>query len=399
MTEHQTKVVLPSFQSDGFGRIRTSGTGQRLDVEFIYGKQSDFFDEITNNGTVTHNPNSRDLTLALADAVDGSYALMRSHPVPYTPGNSQLEDITGVLDLSEIGNGAAQVFLRSSVSGSVDEHVVDQSAWSKDRSSYIDWTKSHIFQMDFQSLKVGRIRFNMVRDGLPVCVHEIFNDNRINTGYWQMPSLPAYWRIYNDATYTYMECGYGDEANAIGFRYRIAANASATMSAICVTVKSEGGQDLVDMGGLPRVADNGVTSVTASATLVPILSVRPMATFNGFANLGIAIPIDVDVETNNPIRLVVLHDAVLTGASWNAVAESIMEFDVASTAITGGHEVDAGYVSSAAKNRATSAGSILGKTVLWARNNGLTGILTIAAVRTGATDADVLAALKWKEIR
>jgi hypothetical protein len=38
---------------DAFGRLRTSGTGQRLDVEFIYDKQDEFFDEITNAGTVT----------------------------------------------------------------------------------------------------------------------------------------------------------------------------------------------------------------------------------------------------------------------------------------------------------------------------------------------------------
>ena len=392
-------VSLPAVQSDGFGRIRTSGTGQRLDVEFIYDKQPDFFDEITNNGTVTHNPNSRDLTLALLDAVAGSYSLMRSHPVPYTPGNSQMEDITSVLDLAGIGGGVAQVFLRSSVTGVVDETVVDQGAWSKNQAADADWTKSHIFQLDFQSLKVGLIRFVMVRKGGAVIVHEMDNDNKIDTGYWQMPSLPAYWRIYNDATYTYMECGYGDEANAIGFRYRITANAAATMRAICVTVKSEGGQDLVDMGGLPRTADNGVTPVTASTSLVPILSIRPGATFNGFANLGIAIPVAIDVETNNPIRLAVIHNATLTGAVWAAVGDSMMESDVTATAITGGHEVDSGYVSSSAKNRATSAGSLLGKTVLWARNNGLTGSLTVAAIRTGGTDAAILAALKWKEIR
>lgn len=393
------QVALPSAQSDGFGRVRVSGTGQRLDAEFIYDKQPDFFDEITNSGTVAHNANSRDLTLSLSDAANGSYALMRSHPVPYTPGNSQLTDETSVLDLSGIGGGTAQVFLRSSVSGSVVETVADQVNWSEDVVANADWTKSHIFSMDFQSLKVGRIRFNLVRSGVAVCVHEMFNDNAINTGYWQLPSLPAYWRIYNDATYTYMEVGYGDEANAIGFRYRIAANASATMRAICCTVKSEGGQNLGDMTGLPRVADNGISSVTASTTLVPILSVRPSSTFNGFDNLGLAIPIDVDVETDNPIRLVVLHNATLTGETWSAVGDSMMEYDVSASALSGGHEVDSGYVSSSAKNRATSAGSLLGKTVLWNRKNSLTGILTVAAVKTGATDASVLAALKWKEIR
>lgn len=394
-----SNVALPENQSDGFGRVRTSGTGQRLDVEFIYDKQPDFFDEFTNNGTVTHNGNSRDLTLALLNAADGSHATMRSHPVPYTPGNSQLPEETSVLDLSGIGGGVAQVFLRTSVSGTVSEQVVDQSNWSRNVGSDIDWTKSHIFTMDFQSLKVGRIRFVMVRKGEAITMHEMENDNKINTGYWQMPSLPSYWRIHNDATYTYMEMGYGDEANAVGFRYRIAANASATMRAICTTVKSEGGVDLVDMPGLPRVAKNGTSTISVSTVLIPVLSVRVASTFNGFPNLGIAIPTDIEIETNNPIEFTAFHNPTLTGESWNSIDGSIMEYDVAATAVTGGHIIDAGYVSSSAKNRATSGDSLLGKTVLWNRLGSETGIITIAAIRTGTSDAAVKALIKAKEIR
>ena len=177
--------VLTSFQdvaTDAFGRLRTSGTGQRLDVEFIYNKQPEFFDEITSNGTVTHNTASRDLTLSISNTTAGTHATMRSHPVPYTPGSSQLIDITGVLDLAAIGGGTAQVFLRSSVTGSVVETVVDQANWSEDTVDDVDWTESHIFAMDFQSLKVGTIRFIMVRNGLPVHVHSIHNDNTRDTG-------------------------------------------------------------------------------------------------------------------------------------------------------------------------------------------------------------------------
>lgn len=180
-------VSLPEAQIDGFGRVRTSGTGQRLDVEFIYDKQPDFFDEITNNGTVTHNGNSRDLTLALLDADAGSFATMRSHPVPYTPGN--------------------------------------------------------------------------------------------------------------------------------------------------------------------------------------------------------------------PIEFTAFHNPTLTNASWNSIDGSIMEYDVAATAVAGGHVIDAGYVSSSAKNRATSGDSLLGKTVLWNRLGSETGIITIAAIRSGGNDADVKALVKTKEIR
>lgn len=390
--------VVADWTKDAFGRSRVASTGQRLDVEFIYNKQPAFFDEITNNGTITHNANSRDLTLSISDAANGTYATMRSHPVPYTPGNSQIIDITGTLDLAAIGGGTAQVFLRSSISGSVTETVVDQSSW-QDATSGVDWTDSHIFTIDFQSLKVGRIRYGLVQNGSVTQVHEIFNDNARNTGYWQLASLPVYWRVYNDATYTYMECGYGDESNAVGFRYRIAANASATMRAICCTVKSEGGTDLGDFEGLPRSTDMGVTAKTVSTTLIPLLSIRPRSTFNSLTSLGVALPKSVSVQTDNPIRLVVVVGGTLTGAAWVNVDtnNSIMEADVTATAITGGTTIASEYFATS-KNIDASGQGFLGKSVLWSRLSSETGILTLAAVRSGSTNASVLASVSWDEI-
>jgi hypothetical protein len=389
-----------SVNFDAFGRLRTSGTGQRLDIEFIYNKQDDLVDESTSNGTVTFNGNSRDLTLSLSDAVDASHATMRSHPAPYTPGNSQLIDITGVLDLAAIGSGTAECFLRSSVTGSVVETTVEQSAWDSNTTG-VDWTDSHIFSMDFQSLKVGRIRFCLVQDGLCVLLTSINNDNVRNTGYWQMPMGGAYWRIYNTATDTYMEMGYGDEANAIGLRYKITANASATMKAICCTAKSEGGLDLLEMPGFPRSADNHVTVVTASTTLIPLISIRPKTTYQGYANLGLSLPKTFSITATNPIKLVIIHDAVLTGESWGNVdtADSMMEFDVAATAVANGHEIYSDYIATERKNTSASKQGLLGKSVLWNKIGSPTGVLTIAAIRTGTSDADCLASIQWEEIR
>jgi hypothetical protein len=41
----------------------------------------------------------------------------------------------------------------------------------------------------------------------------------------------------------------------------------------------------------------------------------------------------------------------------------------------------------------------MGKAVLWARKNGLSGILTVCAVRTTTTNASVLTSINWEEIR
>lgn len=394
-------VVQPdSISGDAFGRLRTSGTGQRLDVEFIYNKNPDFFDETTNNGTVTFNGNSRDLTLSLSDANNGSHATMRSHPVPYTPGNSQLIDMTGVLDYAAIGGGNAEVFLRSKVTGSVVETVIDQSDWYETPVG-IDWTKDQIFTMDFQSLKTGRIRYGLILDGVINYVAEIQNDNRKTSGYWQLPSLPCYWRIYNDSTYTYMEIGYGNEDNAIGFRYKILANASATMRGICCTVKSEGGMNLSEMNGLHRNVDTGTSNTSVSSTLIPILSIRLKSTFQTYDNLTIAMPRGISIKTSQDIKIAVIHSGSLTGASWSDADStySAVEYDTSATAITGGHTLYSKYISSSGNNKLDDSKSLLGKTVLWNRQSSETGIITIAGIKTGSQDSDVLAAINWEEIR
>jgi len=395
---------MPGAGNDAFGRLRTSGTGSRLDTEFIYDKQVDFFDEVTTNGTVTHNANGRDLTLALTSAADGNEAHMASHPVPYTPGNSQLIDITGTLDLADIGTGAVEVFLRSSISGTpADLTTVSQASWLT-MTSGVDWSTSHIFQMDFQSLKVGTIRFNIVADGVPTQVAQINNDNLRSGGYWQTPSLPVFWHIHIVGTETIMEIGYGDANNAIGFRYTLpTANASATMLAVCATVKSEGGKPLAEIEGLPRVADNGGTVVSAASTTVlqPIISIRPRATFQSLPNLGIAFPKGYTSQTNNPIKLAVIIGGTLTGPTWADVdtSNSMMEFDVASSAISGGRIVGSDYQSTVGKNKADTAQGLLGKSVLWDRQSTETGIFTLAALKTTGTTADILAAINWSEIR
>lgn len=394
-----------SLGLDAFGRLRTSGTAQRLDVEFLYNKQEEYMDEVTNNGTVTFNANTRDLTLSLGDANNGSYAKMASHPVPYTPGNSQLIDITGVLDLAGIGGGTAEVFLRSKISGSVVETVTTQTDWTNPMSD-VDWTKSHIFLMDFQSLKVGRIRFGLVQNGVPVPVTEITNDNLRDSGYWQIPNLPVYWHLYTTGGTTYMEVGYGNADNGIGFRYKFTANASATMKAICSSVKSEGGLDLRNMPGLPRSINSGVTTKTVSTTRIPILSIRPRSTFATYDNLVLSIPKTFAIQTTEAIRIDVIHDGTLTNASWVNVDtnESAVEYDVSATAISNGHVLYSTYIYATATGPASaqvisSAESLLGKTVLWNRQGTETGIFTIAAVRTGGTDAAVLSSINWEELR
>lgn len=245
------------------------------------------------------------------------------------------------------------------------------------------------------------MRFYMVRNGIPLVVHTVTNDNVRANGYIQHPNQKPYWRIYNTGTNTISEFGYGSPANGMGFRYVFASkNASATALAICATVKSEGGKDLFDMAGYPFAASNYTTSKTVSTTLIPILSIQVQATFNSLNNRSVVIPQSLTMLVDNPIAYRILLNPTLTGASFSQVdARSSVFYDVTASAVTGGTILDEDYAASGS-TRSSIAKSLAGKVALatnWASTSG--DILTIAAIRTSNTNASTNAALKWIEIR
>lgn len=390
---------------DAFGLQRTTGKpGNRFDVEFLYDKQPELVDEVlTGAGTSTYNTNSRDITLGVGGSAVDDGAALYGYDVPYTPGSSQLIEITAAMDEAAIGVGLAQIFIRSSVTGTVVETTYDQADWSLNAVPDVDWSKSQIFAMDFQSLKVGRIRFALVRDGAQVPVHTISNDNIRTGGYWQLANQPPYWRIYNTALYSIAEVGYGDANNGIGFRYLMPAQAGATMRAICCTVKSEGGVSLLDMPGFIRTADSYTTAKTVSTTFIPILSLRVASTFpttGSQPNKGLYIPLSYTIQTNNPIYYRLLYRPTLTNPSFTPIGATIsgLEYDVSATAISGGIPIESGYVSTD-RNAVGGVSGLLNRTLMKLGRTGTSDILTLAAIRTGTVDGVTYSAIRCKEIR
>lgn len=382
-----------------FGEVNVAGPGNRWDCEFIYDKQPLIVDEAhTNSGAAAHQANGRDLLLSITDGTD--VAQVRGHYwVPYTPGSGQAIDITASLDTTNIGGGTAYCFLKSTVSGSTVETTIAQSEWINN-SSGIDWADSQIFRMQFQSLKVGSIFFFMVSNGSIKKVAEIHNDNRRATGYWQYANMPVYWKLYTSGGNTIAECGYGDDYNGIGFRYVFAGTqATATMRAICSTVKSEGGLPLFDMPGYPFSASE-TSAVTVSTTEVPIISLQMASTFNSLANRTMAIIESVSIQTDNPVRYIVRYRPSLTGASFGAVnaTYSAMNYDTTASAVSGGVVVFEDFAATN-KNTPASASGLLGRVIMSLGSTATSDIISVSAIRTSGTDASVLAAIKWREIR
>jgi hypothetical protein len=384
------------FYNDAFQRLRTSDPDARFDINFKYDKQPLVFDEITAGaGTATHNANARDVVLAVVDAVAASRAaLCQRWANVYTPGNSQFVILTGTLNGANLAGGTTEYFLRSNVTGTVTEVTEDITAHG-------DWQYSQIFIMDFQSLDVGRIRYGLDRDGLVMSLGEIVNDNIRATAYWQNPNQPVCFDVYNTATESITEFRYGDADNAIGFRFRAPVDATHTARAICASVKSEGGGDLLSLSGFPFAVSNGATTKTVAAALIPLLSIQLKTTLNSLPNRGLVLPQEYSFVTDQPIYYQISVNSTLTNAAFNTVgADSLCNFDIAATAVSGGRVIAAGYAGAGGQRAGGTEKSLTNKIPLSVNYIGTTGdILTISAVRVGAQSAAAGAALEWTEIR
>ena len=384
-----------------FAELRTANPGNRFDFDAWSGAQGDLFidDTSTGAGSATFDANARDFVLTPGGTNAADSGGKASHyPVPYTPGSGQEIDITGTMNAAN-KPGTMYIFLRSTVTGSATIETVEQVDWSA-ATTGVNWQYSQILRMSFQSLRVGRIQFALVRDGLPVKVAQITNDNERATGYWQYAVNRPYWRVFHDGANTVTEFGYGDSKNGIGFRFVMDdVYADATARAVCATVKSQGGAALLDMSGTPW-ATPVTAAKTVSTTLIPVVSVRVAALYSSLENLGLVIPSAFSVQTSNPVRYQLTLNPTLTGASFAAInaTYSGVEFDTAATAVTGGYTIKVDTVSAGTNSIAAEAG-LLGKVIMSLNAKGVADILTLSAIRTGAQDAAVWGFIDGREIR
>ena len=169
---------------------------------------------------------------------------------------------------------------------------------------------------------------------------------------------------------------------------------------MCCSVESEGGSDVDDENGVPTSASTGSTIVVVGGTLIPLISIRPKQTFQGKDFRGSLIPTSVNVTSSRrDLYCVVLKNATLTGPSWTSRGtDSIMEYDLGSSAISGGTIIAEFHVtndSSVGLTKTTTQSQIeLTNNIL----NTSSETLTIAAVNTGGS-ANASAVMGAKELR
>ena len=397
--------MLPPNPIDAFGRVRVSDPTTIFDAGHQYNLNPLVWDTglSTGTGTVTHLPLESAVSLSTGGTASGAKAILQTKVYHrYQPGKSQLIMCTGAFGTATANvrkrygyfdgsNGAffeqtlagVGLVLRSNTTGSVVDTRIEQSAWNIDKldgtgtSGIIaDFTKAQIFLFDMEWLGVGRVRYGIVLGGEIVYVHEFKHINTLTGPYMTTANLPVRAEIENTAL----------------------AAGTTTWKQICASVISEGGQE--DDRAFLFSAGNGITDV-AVTTRRPIFTIRPKLTFNSLTNRGQIVPTEVDLFTSANAYYEFVLNGTPTGASFNtAGADSIAEFDVAATAISGGTIVEGGFVTTAGgASRGSGRNGLLGRLALALNAAGDAGD-TLSIVATSFTGtANMSAAVTWREFR
>lgn len=407
---------------DAFSRLRVSSPTTLFDAQQEYGLDTLRVWDCAANGTYSSmssdgsavngsnavGPTNSDTrrTPITVSTTNGHYSILQSRQyIRYIPGKSHLVLMTGVF---ASGSGAsAAIVRRSSVSGSTVDSVIQQVDWNIDpldgtgsSGVTIDFTKVQLLIIDAQWLGAGRVRVGFDINGVIVLAHEFLNANVIDVPYTQTFNLPVRYELRNTgAAESNARIGYFDESNGI-FLQTTRAVAGGTIHLICASVQSEGGQET---RGFPMTASNGTTSIGVT-TRRAVLSVRPKTTYNGRTNrthIELA-EFFITAATNNSFFEIVIGGTLGGAPAWTSVGtNSVMEFDVAGTTVTGGTTVLSGYVltgSGTVRNIATGDINIRNPLVLRQIDGLAANQDSISIVCTSiAGTSNILACLNWHE--
>ena len=396
---------------DAFGRTRVSEPFNVFDMQFTYGLEPLFFEEVvTGSGDVTHIANSSAARLTTGGTTSGDGVKFQTGEYfRYQPGKGQFVVWTCILGSKtsnvrkriglfddndgfffEQDGSNLKVVRRTKTSGSVVDNATNQSSWNLDKldgtgSSRItlDESKDNIYIVDYQWLGAGRIRFGMDFGGQITYVHEIKFANTETVPFSVTGDLPFRAEIFNTST----------------------ASGTTTFDFTCVGIVSEGGFNPL---GIPGAAQNAVLrNVTTGNDPLPIISIRPRTSLNSITYRGIIIPKSYTIiSEDTSIRYEIILNGSLTGASFANVDtnNSGAQVDMSATAIVGGLVVDNGFVTGA-KDK-TESGHInedlMSKLFLSNDVAGTTSdILTIAIsiINSAGTASDCGGSFTWKEER
>ena len=388
---------------DAFGRARFSEPVTLFDSFHRYKDNEKFATSNTAGANAVYEANTSTISMNVNTDVDEEVIRETTKVFAYQPGKSlqiintfvmgeakeglrQRVGYFGALNgiyLERIGSEIAFV-IRSSVSGSVVENRVVQSAWNVDQldglgvsKKTLELEKANIFFIDVEWLGVGSVRCGFVIDGQLIHCHSFHHAGLEDDVYMTTAVLPIRYEIKNTSE----------------------TSSNSTLKQICSTVISEGGYSL---SGEPRTfgfETNAQRRLTNSNTFYPVLSFR----LNPDYPDSIVIPIDISlVPVNTAIyRYKLVRGGTVAGAVWaNTSANSIVQYNSNTTStFSGGTDLTSGYIITT--NQSSGVVSLKdGLFQFQLERNSLANTHTPLTILVSSDDAssNVLCSMDWQEV-
>ena len=288
-----------------------------------------------NGGTVSHD--SSFAVLQTSAAADGKAELLTRRQMRYQPGIGGIVRFTAIYDtpvadsIQQVGYGnetdgmffgyIGTVFGIIRISGGVTTFI-PQSEWSEDVFGAFSPQKLNVYQIQFQWLGGGELRFYIESPGFGVMklVHRIQYANSAIDVSIRNPSLPIQAKVENT----------GNTSNL-------------TLKTPSASAGLEGNPDNRTLKAIQSADD--VKAV--STTLIPIVSIRNPVTYEGLTNRLSIQPLwsyFTNVGVNQAIATFrILLNPTLTDPVWSQLVPggAPAEADISATAITGGQQVTA----------------------------------------------------------
>lgn len=343
-----SSVTITGANLDAFGRLRASEPYTLFDSQNRYAIDPQFSTSTASGGATTFLANEATVSMDVTTTSGSEVVRQSFRSMPYQPGKGLLVLATFVMNAKKTGlrqrvgyfnpdngvfleqadTGEPRFVLRTSTSGSSsDARFAAQSSWNGDKLNglgasgiTLDLTKAQILWMDFEWLGVGNVRCGFIINGQYIVCHTFQNANISTSVYMTTAILPVRYEITNTAT---------------------TASASS-LKQICSSVVSEGGYQQVSV---EHVARRTTAFAAIGATFVPLVSIRLDPNRLG----AVVLPTEFSAlpTTSQSYEVALIKNPTLTGPTWASVpTDSNVQFDVASTAVTGGDIVHTGYVTS-----------------------------------------------------
>jgi hypothetical protein len=396
-----------SFTTDLFGRLKISNPVTLFDSSHIYQQDGDFDDVVVGNGSAVGFITAQS-SANLGIGTDANCSLIRQskRAFSYQPGkslqvlqtfvlNPPKENLTQVVGYGSSENGIfleqvdsqINIIKRTSVSGISTTIRIPQSQWNGDRLDgtgistdnpsgiSLDLTKAQILFTEYEWLGVGSVKVGFAIDGNFITAHQFNHANKIDSVYMRTATLPLRYEIFNTGITT----------------------SSSVMKQICATVMSNGGYEKKRAENIARRP----TGTEVGTSFEPLVSIRLKAG----REFAVVIPqqfLAFPLNNNAAYEVALIKNATLTGASFGAIPNSEsqnVEYDITSTALTGGQIVNLRYVygSNQAGGIITVEQDYNWDLQLGTTQSGVSDIYTVAA-RTLSGTADIIGAIGFYDL-